>query len=162
MTARSGMQNPKHRILDAELILKDAGLVAASGAATVAGAARVIDVGGQVPTDADPPEVFGDVVIDTTAVEIASNNEAYDITLQGSDVANFTTGSPKIVELATIRLSALEVARGNQDDPDAGRYIMPFYNERNGVRYRYLRLYVTVAGSVATGINFSAYISRAL
>lgn len=134
---------------DSSLILKDAGLVAASAAGTVGGVAQILDVG--------EGRIDGEMVVDVTAIEIASNDELYSIALQGSDVADFTTGSPKVEELAVLNLGANEVLSGNQDSA-TGRYVVPFSNLKLEAYFPYLRLYSTCAGSVATGINFSAFL----
>jgi hypothetical protein len=42
----------------------------------------------------------------------------------------------------------------------SGRYVIPFRNEEGGTTYRYVRLSTLVAGTVATGINFSAFIAK--
>jgi hypothetical protein len=55
--------------LDAELIMKDAGLVAADAAATVSGSAKTLNVG--------EAAFKGVLVVDVTAIEIASNDELY-------------------------------------------------------------------------------------
>jgi hypothetical protein len=41
-------------------------------------------------------------------------------------------------------------------DTVAGRRELAFCNEVNGTVYRYIRLYTFVAGTIATGINYSA------
>lgn len=134
-------------MIDSTFSLKDAGLVAASGAGTVGGVAKVADVGGGL--------VEASLVIDVTALEIASNDELYSIALQGSDTSDFATGSPVIEELAVLNLGAAEVIGGNQDST-VGRYRLPFRNEKGGVVFPYLRVYTTVSGTVATGVNFTA------
>ena len=73
-------------------------------------------------------------MVDVTALEIASNDEAYAIAVQGSDTADFSTGSPKIEELAVLNLGAAEVIGGNQDST-TGRYELPFSNVKGGVAY---------------------------
>lgn len=130
---------------DAELELKDAGLVAVSGAATVDSVAKILNVGTGLWT--------ADIVIDVTAVEIASNDERYDIIAQGSTSASFAS---VIEDLSQIQIGALEVTDGDQDGA-TGRFILPVRNEVNNVRYPYIRLYTVVAGAVATGINYSAF-----
>lgn len=136
---------------DADLEFKDAGLVAASAAATVDSAAKVIDVGTGL--------FKGKMIIDVSAIEGDSNNEIYDIIVQGSTVAAFATDT-EIAELAAINLSQKEVKRSdcNKDD-GTGRYKIYFDNENDGTYYRYLRIYTVVAGTIAGGggINFSAY-----
>lgn len=137
---------------DGTLILKDAGLVAVSGAATVGGQAKVADVGAGL--------VNAELVVDVSAIEIASNDELYTIAVQGSDTSDFSTGSPVIEDLVVLILGASEVVGGNQDTA-SGRLILPFHNEKAGTVFPYLRVYTTVAGAVATGINFTAHVQPA-
>lgn len=134
---------------DSNLLLKDAGLVAASAAATVGGVAKTINLGAGL--------VEGKLIIDVTAIEIASNDELYKIALQGSDNADFSTGDEE--DLAILELGAAEVLGGDVDST-TGRYAIPFRNERNGVVYPHGRIYTTVSGAVATGINFSAWLGK--
>ena len=61
---------------DFTLSMKDAGLVAASAAATVGGAAKIANVGNG--------RVDGEMVIDVTAIEIASNDELYAVAIRGA------------------------------------------------------------------------------
>jgi hypothetical protein len=133
---------------DDTLLMKDAGLVATSAAATVASAAKVANVGEGL--------VDAFLVVDVSVIEIASDDEIYSIAVQGSDVADFTT-TPVIEELAVLNVGANEVLGGNQDSA-VGRYVLPFRNEKAGTVLPYLRVYTTVAGDVATGINYTAHI----
>ena len=135
-------------MIDSTHILKDAGLVAADAAGTVDSSAKIVTLGAGV--------VEGKMVVDVTAIEIASNTEAYKITLQGSSSATF---ADTIVDLAEITLGAAEVIGGDQDSA-IGRYKVPFTNEKNGTVYPYVREYCDVAGTIATGINFSAHLSK--
>jgi len=145
----TGAKKRPQGTFDANLEFKDAGLVAASAAATVDSAAKVIDVGEGL--------FRGCMIIDVTALEIASNTEIYDIIVQGSTVAAFATDTA-IAELAALNLSAAEVKRSdcNKDD-STGRFKLYFDNENDGTYYRYLRVFTAVAGDVATGINYTAY-----
>jgi hypothetical protein len=135
-------------MIDKEHILKDAGLVAADAAGTVGGDAKIINLGAGL--------VEGNMIVDVTAIEIASNDERYFISLQGSASATFASG---IVDLAAVELGALEVIGGDQDST-IGRYKVPFRTEKNGTIYPYVRLYTDVSGTIATGINFSAYLGK--
>lgn len=135
-------------MIDVTHIMKDAGLVAADAAGTVDSEAKIVNLGAGM--------VEGHLVIDVTAIEIASNDEAYKITLQGSSSATFASG---IVDLAEITLGAAEVIGGDQDSA-VGRYQVPFRTEKNGTVWPYVRVYTDVAGTIATGINFSAYLSK--
>ena len=134
---------------DSDLEFKDAGLVAASAAATVDGAAKIVEVG---------PGLFrGCMLFDVSALEIASNDELYDIVIQGSPDSTFGTAT-NIADLAAINLSAAEVKRTDCNKDDAvGRYKLYFDNEQNGTFYQYLRVYTVVAGTIATGINYTAF-----
>lgn len=134
---------------DADLALKDAGLVAASAAAQVSSAAKIVNVGAAT--------FKGVAVIDVTAIEIASNDELYTIVIQGSTSSTFASD---IQNLAALDLGATEVRLGGAIDSTTGRYELVFINEQDGVVYPYVRAYTVVAGSVATGINYSAFIGR--
>jgi len=130
------------KTLDAELILKAAGLVATSAAGSL-----ILDIG--------PGFMDADIVIDVTALEVATGDEIYTVSLEGSNVAAMDSAS---VELARMVL-------GNNPAPaDAdtttGRKILPFRNELEGTIFRYVRLHTTVAGTIATGINYSAFIAK--
>jgi len=137
-------------IYDAELQLKDDGLVAASGAATLYGFIRVLDVGRSL--------FEGVLVIDVSAVEIASNNELYTVAIQGSSSSTFASD---VQNLAMIDFGATEVRKGGAIDSTPGRYLLPFVNMPDDVIYPYLRVYTTVSGSVATGIDYVAWVSKA-
>ena len=131
---------------DAALEFKDAGLVASSAAAQVASADKIVDVGvGRF-------EAW--MILDVTAVEIASNDEEYYVIVQGSSSATFASD---IQNLAMIDFAATEVRHGSGIDSLVGRYEMLFVNEQNDVQYRYLRVFTHIEGDIATGINFSAF-----
>jgi hypothetical protein len=135
-------------MIDFEHILKDAGLVAADAAGQVDGVDQVISLGAGL--------VEGKVIVDVTAIEIADNDEKYTIKLQGSSSATFASA---IEDLAILELGAQEVIGGDQDST-TGRYKVAFRTEKNSTIYPYVRLYTNVAGTVATGINFSAYLGK--
>ena len=137
------MSNTQHTY-DSTLLLKAAALVAASAAGTLE-----IDTGGGW--------FQGDMVIDVTAIEVDTGNEAYTVVLQGSPDDAFTAATS--VELVAKHLgdAATKLTDTNKDDT-TGRYIVPFHNLDNGTYYRYLRIYTVVAGTIVTGINYSAFI----
>lgn len=132
---------------DAELEMKDAGLVAADAAATVGGSAAVIDLGTGLWE--------GNLVVDITAIEIDNNNERYDIGIQLSDSATFASG---VEQGPILAVGALETLIGADTDSATGRYVLPFHNEGvDGNTYRYARVYTNVTGTIATGINYVAW-----
>lgn len=127
---------------DGELSLKAAGLVAASADGDI------LDIGSGL--------VDGYLVIDLSACEIATGDERYTISLEGSNVAAMDSGSvclaKKVFGNLVVPMDAALSA--------AGRYVIPFRNEENGTTYRYVRLSTAVAGTVTTGINFMAFIAK--
>lgn len=131
---------------DAELEFKDAGLIAATDDAQVDGSDKIVDVGAA--------RFEGIMVVDVSEIEIDSNNEEYDIIVQGSNSSTFASG---IENLAQLNLGATEVRQGGAQDSAVGRYELPFCNEQNDTVYRYLRIKIVVAGTVSTGINFTAF-----
>jgi hypothetical protein len=148
----------KHRAsftFDADLQMKDAGLVAADAAWTVGGSALVLDVG--------TGRFCGQCVIDVSAMEIASGDERYTFLIQGSSSATFASDIVILAALPVGDGSTIGTAFGSSGvdvDDAAGRYVLPFTNERNNVYYRYIRGWTDVAGSIATGINFIAYVAK--
>lgn len=137
---------------DSSLVLKTAGLVAAT-----ANGSTILDVGAGM--------CKGDVIIDVTALEIDSNDESYEIILQGSSDSNFGTAA-NIASLCSVTIgdkAATRLASGVFQvgtDDTTGRYTLPFRNERNGTTYRYLRIKTIVVGTIATGINYSAWLAK--
>lgn len=142
-------------VFDADLQLKDAGLIAADGAWQVSSANQIIDVGAG--------RFEGRVIIDVSAIEIASGDERYTHLIMGSTSATFASG---IVILAALPMgdgSTIGTAFGSSGvdvDDTVGRFEIGFCNERNNTYYRYIRGWTDVAGSIATGINFMAFITK--
>ena len=77
------INRPDGYLMDSELEFKDAGLVAADAAWQVDGAAAIIDLGSG--------KTSGIMVIDVSAIEIASNDEKYELYIQGSSSATFAS-----------------------------------------------------------------------
>lgn len=139
---------------DSSWIFKDAGLVAASAAATVGGSAAVIDTGSaSAITEAK-------LVVDCTACEVASGDEYYRVIVQGSSSATFASD---IRELGAITLGdTVGIGGGVDVDNGIGRYTVGIRNEQGGKVYRYLRVYTVVGGAIATGggVNFTAWATK--
>lgn len=148
----------KHRpsaTFDVDLQMKDAGLVAADAAWQVAAADKILDVGAG--------RFCGCCYVDISALEIASGDERYDLLIQGSSSATFASD---IVILAALpvgdgsTIGAAYAGSGVDVDDAAGRYRIHFDNERNNIYYRYIRGFTVVTGTIATGINFVAYVAK--
>lgn len=118
----------------------------AAGALTASTDGDILDLGAGL--------VDGYLVFDVTAVEVATGNEIYTISLEGSNVAAMTSGSvclaKKVFGNLVVPMDAALSA--------AGRYVVPFRNEENGTTFRYVRLSTLIAGTISTGISFSAFI----
>lgn len=127
---------------DDALVLKDAGLVASTTTETT-----ILDLGSGI--------VDGFLVLDVSAVEVADTNEIYLICLEGSNVAAMTSGSVTLAQIEMGNATAPADA-----DTGTGRFAIPFRNEQNGTVYRYVRIYTEIAGTIASGINFSAFVAK--
>lgn len=150
MSIRSESPKSNTRTYDTLLQLKDAGLVASSAAAQVSSSDKIIDLGSG--------RVKGDIIIDATAVEVDTGNELYTIIAEFSDSSSFASG---IVPGAMTYLGdAAAIPGGGDTDKGVGRYVLPFTNVINDTQYRYMRLYTLVAGTIATGVNYSAFIDK--
>ena len=130
-------------VFDSDLEMKAAALVGAS----VDG--DILDLGDGI--------VDGFLVIDASAVEVATGDEIYTISLEGSNVAAMSSGSvclaKKVFGNLVVPMDAALSA--------AGRYVIPFRNEEGGTVFRYVRLSTLVAGTIDSGgINFAAFIAK--
>jgi hypothetical protein len=127
---------------DNSLLAKAAGLVAASADGDI------LDLG---------PGLFdGFLVIDMTACEIATGDERYTVSVEGSTVAAMTSTSVCLAKKVFGNL----VVPMDAALSEAGRYVIPFRNEDGGTLHRYVRLSTLVAGTIATGINFLAFLAK--
>jgi hypothetical protein len=138
------------RTYDASLLLKAAALVGAT-----ADGSLILDVGNGC--------LEADVVVDVTACELATD-ESYEIVIQGSPDAAFGTAG-NIVALGSLTIMHSGAARATAMgqgavDTGVGRHLFGIRNEKNGVTYRYLRLRTIVVGTIASGINYSAWLAK--
>jgi hypothetical protein len=134
--------------VDKSLLLKDATLIGSSAAAQVGGADKILDIG--------TGGFEGYVIIDWTACE-AATNEIYSIEVQFSSSATFATD---VWIGALVRLGHASVTFETVDTTATGRRVIPFSNEINDTQFQYMRIYTRVAGTVATGINYSARVGK--
>jgi hypothetical protein len=100
--------------------------------------------------------VDGFLVIDLSACEIATGDEIYTVSIEGSNVALMTSGSVCLGKKVFGNLVVpMDAALST-----AGRYVIPFRNEEGGTIFQYARLSTLIAGTIATGINFAAFIAK--
>jgi hypothetical protein len=140
-------RNQKDFTFDYDLQLKDAGLVAADAAAQVGSADKILDLGAS--------RFDGRVIVDISAIEVATGNEGYKIKTQFSASATFASG---VIGGPALLTGDSSILIGESADTAVGRYELPFTNEINGTTYRYMRLYTDVEGTIATGINYTAFV----
>ena len=128
--------------------LKDAGAVASSGYGQVGGSDRVVNLGSGL--------IRGNLILDISVINIYNNDEIYQIFLMGGDDTDFS----REVSLACIEIGANEVAEGNLD-AKAGRLILPFQNEFEGVVYPFVRVRHVIAGTTPS-ITYTARMEKSL
>lgn len=141
--------------LDTATQLKDAGLVAADAAGTVDSAAAYVDLGSAAAFSKFK------VVIDWTACEVASGNEIYAIKVQGSTTSDFSTA----YDLAIKNFGDSSVTLQPVDTAPTGRAVIYGDNvvvtsatdPNSVVPCRYIRVYADVGGTIATGMNYTAW-----
>ena len=124
-------------------------LLRASASLTASADGTILDLGAGL--------VDGYLVIDLTSAEVATGNEIYTISLEGSTVAAMTSASVCLAKKVFGNLVVpMDAALST-----AGRYVVPFRNEEGGTLYRYVRLSNLVAGTIdSTGIVFGAFIAK--
>ncbi len=145
------MSQYSNRTYDAALLLKAAAAVSAS-----ADGSLILDVGAGL--------MNAEMIVDVTALEINSNDESYEVVLQGSSDALFGTAA-NIMPLASLTIgdhASTRLALHAMGADDAiGRFLVPVRNERNGTLYRYLRITTIVTGTIAAGgCNFSCWLAK--
>lgn len=139
-------RNQLDATFDAATQLKDAGAAVASGAGTVGGAARVVNVGPAILSAVFNVDIIAQTV-DATA--------DYQIRLQASSDPTFATDVTVVAEV----VSQL-VGTSGQDRPGLGRQSRPFNNiGEDGAPKAYLRVYHVIGGSTPS-INYQAFIGQ--
>lgn len=113
---------------------------------------------GSIILDLGPGLMEGYLVADITAIDTTTGDEAYTLMLEVSPDAAFgTAGNIRVA--AELRVGGATFTAPNGAADTAGRFAIPFRNERNGTIYRYARLYTLVAGT-SPSITFSAFLGK--
>lgn len=87
-----------------------------------------------------------------------ATGETYKFFVVGSNVANRSDGEV-LGQFMTGKASQLTGSQETRDGAAGDRCVLPFRTEKNRTRYRYIDVYLAVAGT-APSIAFSAYISK--
>ncbi len=140
----------KNAIWDALCELHDGGLITASAEGKVDSSAVIFDTGGG--------RTMGNMVVDITALEVDSTDEIYSISVQGSSKADFASDLADLVilQLGYADAIASDVNRGALGE----RYILPWNNVFGNVTFRYLRAYCEIVGTIVTGIDYKAFLTK--
>lgn len=138
---------------EANALSDGAAAYTSDGAGQVGGAAAVLDMGTDGPkAPGGPPYSEGHIVLNVSAMSVAGGDESYTLRLQGSDTADFAA----FYELSAWTLGDA-AATGNDGDLATGGYRFPACNQIGEQSFRYLRLYVDVAGA-APSVTFKAWL----
>jgi hypothetical protein len=136
------------KTFDYNLLLDDGGSITSSEAGEIGGVAKIIDLGAG--------KVEGDIIVDVTALDVDSGNELVTLGVQISSSATFASDYYQVASLQIGDAAALV----GDVDMTTGRYVIPFNNMiGDGVTKRYLRMYWTIAGTVA-GFAATAYLAK--
>lgn len=131
----------------------------ADGAETGSGAeTKVLDFGNVTSGLAvtQVAYVAGSLVIDVDALDFTTGDESYDILVQLSDNATFSSGN--VATKAKVHLGAAEGADGD-DQSGLGRLVIGVDNEFQGTLFRFMRL-ANVLGGTSPSITYEAFLSR--
>lgn len=150
---------------DANLELSDnAAAYTATGWAQKGGADGVLDLGGN--QSASPKQQAGGIfmlVVDVTALDAVTTDEAYRLIVVGSNDPLFANGAGQVLgelELAAGVLSVLGLgAAGVPAIATAGRYELPFVTDLNGTKYQYLKLFNVLTGTTPS-ISYEAFVAE--
>jgi hypothetical protein len=131
-------------------LMQDSAAITASVVGKVASVAKIFDAG-QGRMDAR-------LILDSTAVEVATGNEQYIVLVQGSSSSTCATD---VWNLGAMVVGDSSVSLETVDSV-IGRREIAFCNEVNGTTYRYLRVYFLLAGTTndSTGLTCSAYLVK--
>ena len=98
------------------------------------------------------------LVVNIESIDIASSDETYKFYVVCSNQANRSDGEV-VGFFQTGRASALAGSQETRDGAVGDRLVVPFRTEKNRTRFRYVDLYLDVAGTTPS-IGFNAYISK--
>ena len=169
----------RQRIYDSNMVLKTAGVTVGNVGTVVVGAmatkwdgaagARTantvtLDVGTGFMQGVFVIQLAKPTLRNGAVVGTAASGQAFSIELRGGTTKAFIREVP----LAGIKIpmtSAIMTRYDFKANPatlasTTHEYILPFCNEYDGTIYPYLRCYHTILGTWATGINYTAWISK--
>lgn len=144
---------------DINLFIADgAAAQVATGWSQVGGGTASIDLGGNQGTSpAQQARIDAMLVLDVTALNIATGDENYRLVVALSNDPAFGAGN--VVEGPSILLGkGAELDVGNGADSVVGRYELGFTNQIAGSIYEFMQLYVIVSGT-GPSITFAGFVA---
>ncbi len=155
MSGQTGLRQNSYSY-DLSTLLEDG-----AAAITAAGAGSdELDFGGTSPGPGVAQVAYtkGHVVVDISAFDFTTGDEEAEILVQLGTVSGF--GSGVIVNRAVLAMGAAGgmASSGADDDSALGRLVIGVDNEFKGTVYRYMRVFVTVAGTTPS-ITFTAFLA---
>jgi len=146
--------------LDADTLLQDADAAkTATGVGEIGGVARQLDFGNTSPNSVEQVAyVRGQVVIDVSAIDFTTTDEAYDIVLQLADDDSDFTAATTVVSKPLAHLGTALGTNGTAMS-GTGRLVVGVDNEFQGTLFRHARLVFVIAGTTPS-ITFSAAFVR--
>lgn len=128
---------------DHALLMKDAGAVSSSAAATVGGDARVIELGAG--------RWDGRVILDVTAIDVGAGDLAsVHVQVSNDDFTSYKSAGVAVFGDVTVN--------GESADSTVGRVELAFCNEINGVLHSQARLYTLITASGA--LNYKGFCAK--
>jgi hypothetical protein len=142
-------KNLLQNTLDVATMLHDgAAASTATGNGSVGGSARILDLGTGF--------VKASLVIDVSAIDVASGDELYTLIVEVSSSATFASD----VNQAELIRFGDSTTTGQSVDSVVGRYSRTIYNSANGeTPKRYMRIRHVIAGT-SPSITYSAFITN--
>lgn len=143
---------------DANLLLADnAAAYTVDGYSQVGGADGILDLGGnQNVTPAQQARIDAVLVIDVTAIDIASGDETYRLKVLACNDPAFASSVVQVGELCLGKGSALIPA--TQKDSVIGRYELLFCTEQANVKYEWVKFFIDVGGTTPS-ISLQAFVA---
>lgn len=135
---------------------------------TIASTGYLTNVLGSGNMSFGPGRKEGYWVLDISALEVASGDEVYQFFLLGSNDSSWTNGAVEILAsrdfaAATGDRLVPTICPASDTVPPTGltsdRFVIPFSNQMGRFVFQYLRARVIIAGTIATGVTVSSWIT---
>lgn len=144
---------------DVNLQLSDnAAAYTASGFLQVGGANKTLDFGGnQTTTPKQQARIDAVLVVDVTAIDVASGDEEYQLLIEGSNDSAFGAGTVEVLAAYVFGKTAHRIGT-NIMDSIAGRYEIPFCTETPNGKFQNVRGELVISGTTPS-ISLSAFVA---